>query len=93
MTDSVLVCVPCLCFNGSWSSVWPAEASMTEPAICYILDGILLFYCIITTLLFVRAKVGHNTDCLPLWYKSSPEPKEDPTHAVSSLKCPIPFCV
>ncbi|XP_029496404.2 high affinity immunoglobulin epsilon receptor subunit gamma-like [Oncorhynchus nerka] len=47
-----------------------AEASMTEPAICYILDGILLFYCIITTLLFVRAK----------WCKSSPEPKEDPTH-------------
>nr|XP_046217134.1 high affinity immunoglobulin epsilon receptor subunit gamma-like isoform X2 [Oncorhynchus gorbuscha] len=47
-----------------------AEASMTEPAICYILDGILLFYCIITTLFFVRAK----------WCKSSPEPKEDPTH-------------
>uniref|UniRef100_A0A673YA58 Uncharacterized protein n=1 Tax=Salmo trutta TaxID=8032 RepID=A0A673YA58_SALTR len=66
MTDSVLVCVPCLCFNGSWSSVWPVEASMTEPAICYILDGILLFYCLITTLLFFRAKVGHNTHCLPL---------------------------
>ncbi|XP_029567994.1 high affinity immunoglobulin epsilon receptor subunit gamma isoform X1 [Salmo trutta] len=47
-----------------------AEASMTEPAICYILDGILLFYCLITTLLFFRAKC-----------KSSPEPKEDPTHA------------
>ncbi|XP_070305219.1 T-cell surface glycoprotein CD3 zeta chain isoform X1 [Salvelinus sp. IW2-2015] len=54
-----------------WQRQGVSEASMTEPAICYILDGILLFYCIITTLLFFRAK----------WCKSSPEPKEDPTHA------------
>ncbi|XP_041699876.1 T-cell surface glycoprotein CD3 zeta chain isoform X1 [Coregonus clupeaformis] len=47
------------------------EASMTEPVICYILDGILLLYCIITTALFFGAKL-----C-----KSSPEPKEDSTHA------------
>ncbi|CAB1329029.1 unnamed protein product [Coregonus sp. 'balchen'] len=43
------------------------EASMTEPVICYILDGILLLYCIITTALFFGAKElqpGANADDL-----------------------------
>uniref|UniRef100_A0A4W5MJ74 Uncharacterized protein n=1 Tax=Hucho hucho TaxID=62062 RepID=A0A4W5MJ74_9TELE len=52
-------------------SIIMSQASMTEPAICYILDGILLFYCIITTLLFFRAKVGHTIQTVYHWLGTS----------------------
>ena len=39
-----------LCFH-------PSEAYLTDPAVCYILDGILLFYCIVVTALFFNIKV------------------------------------
>lgn len=35
------------------------EASMAEPFICYILDGILLIYCIAATAIFFREKFSH----------------------------------
>uniref|UniRef100_A0A673Y0X3 Uncharacterized protein n=1 Tax=Salmo trutta TaxID=8032 RepID=A0A673Y0X3_SALTR len=45
----------------SSSSVCPVEASLNEPVICYILDGVLILYSIITTVLFFKVKVSHNT--------------------------------
>uniref|UniRef100_A0A673XYV5 Uncharacterized protein n=1 Tax=Salmo trutta TaxID=8032 RepID=A0A673XYV5_SALTR len=41
----------------SSSSVCPVEASLNEPVICYILDGVLILYSIITTVLFFIVKV------------------------------------
>uniref|UniRef100_A0A8C7UUP4 Uncharacterized protein n=1 Tax=Oncorhynchus mykiss TaxID=8022 RepID=A0A8C7UUP4_ONCMY len=37
------------------------SASLNEPVICYILDGVLILYSIITTVLFFKVKVSHNT--------------------------------
>lgn len=36
------------------------EASIAEPFICYILDGILLIYCIVATAFFFREKFYHD---------------------------------
>lgn len=35
----------------------PAELWLTSPVTCYILDGFLIIYCLITTALFFREKV------------------------------------
>ncbi|XP_041723871.1 T-cell surface glycoprotein CD3 zeta chain-like [Coregonus clupeaformis] len=48
-----------------------AEASLNEPVICYILDGVLILYSIITTVLFFKVK----------WCQSVPEPEEESTYA------------
>ncbi|XP_038870737.1 T-cell surface glycoprotein CD3 zeta chain-like [Salvelinus namaycush] len=48
-----------------------AEASLNEPVICYILDGVLILYSIITTVLFFKVK----------WGQSVTEPVEDSTYA------------
>ncbi|XP_070979255.1 high affinity immunoglobulin epsilon receptor subunit gamma-like [Oncorhynchus clarkii lewisi] len=48
-----------------------AEASLNEPVICYILDGVLILYSIITTVLFFKVK----------WGKSVTAPVEDSTYA------------
>lgn len=39
------------------SSVSPAEFLFTEPLTCYMLDGILILYCLIATVLYFREKV------------------------------------
>ncbi|XP_067083830.1 CD247 antigen like isoform X2 [Osmerus mordax] len=38
-----------------------AEASLSTPVTCYILDGFLLLYCIVFTGLFFREKLLHST--------------------------------
>ncbi|XP_072300813.1 high affinity immunoglobulin epsilon receptor subunit gamma-like [Eucyclogobius newberryi] len=34
--------------------------SVSDPTICYILDGVLILYCIIATVLFLREKLLHQ---------------------------------
>ncbi|XP_020794877.1 high affinity immunoglobulin epsilon receptor subunit gamma isoform X1 [Boleophthalmus pectinirostris] len=34
--------------------------SYIDPMICYILDGVLIFYCIVATALFFREKLSHQ---------------------------------
>lgn len=38
--------------------VCPSEDFVTHPLTCYILDGFLLAYCIIATMVYLRLKVG-----------------------------------
>ncbi|CAL8267172.1 unnamed protein product [Lota lota] len=40
--------------------VYSTEAYLTHPAICYMLDGVLLFYCIVVTALFFNVKYFHQ---------------------------------
>uniref|UniRef100_A0A667Z0Y3 T-cell surface glycoprotein CD3 zeta chain n=1 Tax=Myripristis murdjan TaxID=586833 RepID=A0A667Z0Y3_9TELE len=41
-------------------SVCPAEAFLTEPVICYILDGFLVIYCLVITGFLFKEKVSHR---------------------------------
>ncbi|KAL0963515.1 hypothetical protein UPYG_G00307440 [Umbra pygmaea] len=52
-------------------SVSASTAGLTEPLICYILDGVLLVYCIVTTVLFFTVK----------WCKQPTEPPIEDTYA------------
>ncbi|CAL8370737.1 unnamed protein product [Arctogadus glacialis] len=36
--------------------IYSTEAYLNDPAVCYMLDGILIFYCIIVTALFFNIK-------------------------------------
>ncbi|XP_056298880.1 high affinity immunoglobulin epsilon receptor subunit gamma [Pseudoliparis swirei] len=49
---SPLLAVICL-----WMSFGRASASLTEPQVCYVLDGILFLYGIILTALYCRIKI------------------------------------
>ncbi|XP_068569694.1 high affinity immunoglobulin epsilon receptor subunit gamma [Cebidichthys violaceus] len=42
-----------------WMSFGRASAALTEPQICYVLDGILFLYGIILTALYCRIKIFH----------------------------------
>uniref|UniRef100_A0A8C5AHX8 Uncharacterized protein n=1 Tax=Gadus morhua TaxID=8049 RepID=A0A8C5AHX8_GADMO len=47
--------------------VFPSEAYLNDPAVCYMLDGILLCYCIIVTALFFNIKFSHLIKCSELF--------------------------
>ncbi|KAM6895145.1 high affinity immunoglobulin epsilon receptor subunit gamma [Lycodopsis pacificus] len=40
-----------------WMSFGSASATLTEPQVCYVLDGILFLYGIILTALYCRIKI------------------------------------
>ncbi|XP_040037112.2 high affinity immunoglobulin epsilon receptor subunit gamma [Gasterosteus aculeatus] len=48
---------PLLLVISLWVSFGRASATLTEPQICYVLDGILFLYGIILTALYCRIKI------------------------------------
>ncbi|KAL6118814.1 high affinity immunoglobulin epsilon receptor subunit gamma [Pungitius pungitius] len=48
---------PLLLVISLWISFGRASATLTEPEICYVLDGILFLYGIILTALYCRIKI------------------------------------
>ncbi|XP_035507455.1 CD247 antigen like isoform X2 [Scophthalmus maximus] len=67
------------------------DAFWTEPAICYVLDGILLIYCIVATVLLFRekfssepAEVVEDKSCI---YQELERPKDaDPYEILEPSK-------
>ncbi|CAB1346479.1 unnamed protein product [Coregonus sp. 'balchen'] len=61
-----------------------AEASLNEPVICYILDGVLILYSIITTVLFFKVK-KHRQEASSDTYQAL-QVKDDESDAYQVIK-------